>query len=229
MRRALELARKGEGRTSPNPLVGLVQASLASALGEDVIPETGTREGLDVVEQVLDEKTIHAVDEVGAMVAKEIEEIASDVEEFVYKNKLSGQVEVSSDERGAIITLSDTVLFRAGKARMTFRGEETIKEIFELLQQFDYQVKIEGHTDNIPIHTKRFPSNWELSASRAAEVARMLQARGFPPDKLSIEGFAGYRPKVPNDSTQNRAVNRRIEIVYQRGSIRKNMVDILRR
>lgn len=206
-----------------------IKESLKDALGQETIPEAGIREGLDVVAQILDEKTIHAVDEVGAMVAKEIEQIASEVEEFVYKNKLAGQVEVSSDERGAIITLSDTVLFPPGAARMTFKGRETIKQIFDLLKQFDYQVKIEGHTDNIPIHTEMFPSNWELSAHRAAEVARMLVDEGFPPNKLSIEGFAGYRPKVANDSPQNRAINRRIEVVYQRGSIRKNMVDILRR
>ena len=63
-------------------------------------------------------------------------------------------------------------------------------------------MKIEGHTDNAPIRTARFPSNWELSASRAAEVARMLVTAGFPGEKLSIEGFTQYRPKIPNDSPQ---------------------------
>ncbi|MDP7557162.1 MAG: OmpA family protein [Nitrospinaceae bacterium] len=90
-------------------------------------------------------------------------------------------------------------------------------------------MKIEGHTDNAPIRTAHFPSNWELSASRAAEVARMLVTAGFPGEKLSIEGFAQYRLKIPNDSPQSRVVNRRIETVYQRGSIRKNMIDVLRR
>ncbi|MCH8156887.1 MAG: flagellar motor protein MotB [Nitrospinae bacterium] len=206
-----------------------LKASLQSALGTDNVPEAGKREGLDVIAQKLDETTIHAVDEVGAMVAKEVEEIASEVEEFVYKNKLSGQVDVHSDERGAIITLSDTVLFPPGKARMTWTGKKMIKQVFDLLHQFNYEVTIEGHTDNAPIKTARFPSNWELSASRAAEVARMLVAAGFPGEMLSIQGFAQYRPKVPNDSPENRGVNRRIEIVYQRGSIRKNMVNILRR
>ena len=112
---------------------------------------------------------------------------------------------------------------------MTYTGDEIIKQVFDILQQFSYQVKIEGHTDNAPIRTERFPSNWELSASRAAEVARKLVSAGFPPVQLSIEAFAQYRPKVPNDSRQGRATNRRIEIVYQRGSIRKHMVDILRR
>ena len=207
-----------------------MKSSLKDALGQENIPEAGIREGLDVIkEKVLDETTIHAVDEVGAMVAKEVEEIASEVEEFVFKNKLAGKVEVSSDERGAIITLSDTVMFPPGKSRMTYTGDEIIKQVFDILKQFSYQVKIEGHTDNVPMNTAQYPSNWELSAARAAEVARKLVKAGFNPTNLSIEAFAQYRPKVPNDSRQGRATNRRIEIVYQRGSIRKHMVDIIRR
>jgi chemotaxis protein MotB len=163
------------------------------------------------------------------MVAKEIEEIVAEVEEFVFKNKLAGQVEVSIDERGAVITIADLILFPPGRARMTPEGVEIIQQTFELLNQFRYKVKIEGHTDNSPIRTDRFPSNWELSGSRAAEVARMFVAAGFKPQDLSIEGFAQYRPKVPNDNLVNRAINRRIEIVYQRGSIESRMVDVLRR
>ncbi len=209
-----------------------IKASLKSALGTEEIPEAGVREGLDIIKDLeakLDQDTISAVDEVGAMVAKEVEEIASEVEEFVYKNKLAGQVEVSSDPRGAIITISDVVLFPPGRARMTFAGKKTIQQVFDLLQQFNYDVRIEGHTDNSPIHTEQYPSNWELSASRAADVARMLVEAGFPPEKLSVVGFAEFRPKVPNTSAKNRSINRRIEIVYQRGSIRNKMVDVLRR
>ncbi len=206
----------------------LIKESLKTALGDDVIPEAGTREGLEVIQQALAEKAVIAVDEVGAMVAKEIEDLASEVEEFVYKNKLAGQVQVSSDERGAIITVSDVVLFPAGQAATTPAGSQVLSKIFDLLKQFDYNVKVEGHTDNIPIKTEQYPSNWELSAARAANVARQLVTAGFPPKKLSVEGFAEFRPKVPNDSAKNRGINRRIEIVYQRGSIKKRMVDILR-
>ena len=206
----------------------LIKDSLKSALGEDIIPEAGTREGLDVIKDMLAETAVIGVDEVGSMVAKEVEEIASEVEEFVYKNKLAGQVEASSDERGAVITVSDVVLFKPGQAAVGKAGQNILKKVFDLLNQFDYNVKIEGHTDNIPIKSDQYPSNWELSAARAAQVARMLVGAGFPPEKLSVEGFAEFRPKVPNDSRENRGVNRRIEIVYQRGSIKKRMVDILR-
>ena len=205
-----------------------IKESLREALGADAIEELGTKQGLDVITQV-DEQTVHAVDEVGAMVNREMEDIISEVEEFVFKNKLSGEVRVSSDERGAVITISDVVVFPPGSADMTSKGRDILRQVFDVLKQFNYNVKVEGHTDNTPIHTLRYPSNWELSASRASEVAHMLIDDGFPPERLSVEGFAEFRPKVPNTSVENRAINRRIEVVYQRGSIRKHMVKILKR
>ncbi len=206
-----------------------IKQSLKAALGKESVEDIGVREGLDVLTDKVDEQTIHAVDEVGAMVAKEMQDIVTEVEEFVYKNKMSGQVDVETDERGAVITISDTVLFPPGASSLTTAGSDVLKQVFDLLRQFDYDVKIEGHTDNTPINTPRFPSNWELSASRASEVARMLVKEGFPPEKLSVQGFAEFRPKVGNDTYKNRARNRRIEVVYQRGSVRTNMVDVLRK
>ncbi len=206
-----------------------IKVSLREALGADAIEEQGTRQGLDVIQTQVDEQTVHAVDEVGAMVNREMEDIISEVEEFVFKNKLSGEVRVSSDERGAVITISDVVLFPSGSAEMTPKGRATLRQVFDVLKQFNYNIKVEGHTDNTPIHTLRYPSNWELSAFRAAEVAHMLIDDGYPPERLSVEGFAEFRPIVPNTSLENRSRNRRIEVVYQRGSIRKRMVQILKR
>ncbi len=206
-----------------------LKESLREALGADAIEEMGTRQGLDVIQTQVDEQTVHAVDEVGAMVSREMEDIISEVEEFIFKNKLAGEVRVSSDERGAVITISDVVLFPAGSAEMTPKGRTTLRQVFDVLKQFNYNIKVEGHTDNTPIHTLRYPSNWELSASRASEVAHMLIKDGYPPERLSVEGFAEFRPKIPNTSPENRAVNRRIEVVYQRGSIRKHMVQVLNR
>ena len=192
-----------------------IKSSMRDALGQEKIPEAGIREGLDVIkEKVLDETTVHAVDEVGAMVAKEVEEIASEVEEFVFKNKLAGKVEVSSDERGAIITLSDTVMFPPGKSRMTYTGDEIIKQVFEILQQFSYQVKIEGHTDNAPIRTERFPSNWELSSARAISVVQFLINQGLAPNRLAATGFGEYQPLENRDDEIAKRRNRRIELKF---------------
>jgi chemotaxis protein MotB len=132
----------------------------------------------------MDLASFYAVGEVVAIVAKEVEKNASEVEEFVFKNKLAGQVDVSSNERGAIITISDTVLFPSGKSRMTSMGNDFIKQVFDFLQHFNYNLKIEGHKDNSPIRIEQFPSNWKLSAARAAEVARELVEAGFPPHAI---------------------------------------------
>lgn len=205
--------------------------SLRSAFGVSEKGKGGTHERLDMIHGAVtvDETNVSALDEVGALVNKEVDNILTDVKQFVAKNKLGGKVNVHSDARGAIITISDVVLFPRGDSRVTPDGIRIIKQIFDLLKDFDYEVKIEGHTDNTPIRTERFPSNWELSASRASDVARMLVEAGFPPNKLSVEGFAQYRPKVLNDSDEHRGMNRRIEIVYQQGSIRKHMMTALQK
>ena len=132
-------------------------------------------------------------------------------------------------KKGELLFVVNFVMRVAHLNDTVFEKNKQLEASLVQLKQFSYQVKIEGHTDNIDIRTKQYPSNWELSAARAAEVARKLVRAGFDPAKLSIEAFAQYRPKVPNDSRQGRATSRRIEIVYQRGSIRKHMVNILRR
>ena len=132
-------------------------------------------------------------------------------------------------KKGELLFVVNFVMRVAHLNDTVFEKNKQLEASLGKLKQFSYQVKIEGHTDNIDIRTKQYPSNWELSAALAAEVARKLVRAGFDPAKLSIEAFAQYRPKVPNGSRQGRATNRRIEIVYQRGSIRKHMVNILRR
>lgn len=208
-----------------------VAESLRSAFGTEEKGEGGTFRQLDLIhgQTKIDQTSIHAVDEIGALVNKEVNNILTDVKQFVSSHKLASKISAHSDERGAVITISDVVLFPQGEARITPEGIKIIKQIFEMLKDFDYEVKIEGHTDNSPIKTERFPSNWELSASRASDVARMLVESGFPPNKLAVEGFAQYRPKVPNDTDEHRAMNRRIEVVFQQSSIRKHMVSFLQK
>ena len=83
-----------------------------------------------------------------------------------------------------------------------------------MLSQHDYRLRIEGHTDNAPIHTAQFPSNWELSTSRATEIVRLLIVRdGFSPDRLSAAGYAEYRPVATNLTAEGRGMNRRVDII----------------
>ena len=83
-----------------------------------------------------------------------------------------------------------------------------------MLRQHEYRLRIEGHTDNAPIHTAQFPSNWELSTSRATEIVRLLIVRdGFGPDRLSAAGYAEYHPVATNLTAEGRGMNRRVDII----------------
>ncbi len=202
----------------------LVQ-SLKSALGVQQVPEAGTREGLIMhkvpteEDEEEEEDDSDAVDEAGGMVQKELDDIVSDVRELIMFNQLGGMVKVEGDEMGAKITISDVLLFPPGGTKLSRSGLRVMKKISNILSQFKYQIKIVGHTDNSPIKTTRFPSNWELSADRACEVVRFLVKQGIKPELLAAVGFSEFRPIGTNDTKEGRAQNRRVEIIYERQSV----------
>ncbi len=203
--------------------------SLKSALGVQQVPETGTREGLIMPTTESDaqkkEDDDRAMDEAGAMVQKEVEDIVSDVKELVMFNKLGGNVKVEENEDGAIITISDVLLFSPGNAAMHQSGTPVMAKIAKVLAQFSYPITVAGHTDNIPISTRQYPSNWELSAVRASDVVRFLISQGVQPSLLSAVGRAEFKPIADNKTAKGRAKNRRVEIVYERGNIAKTIAD----
>jgi chemotaxis protein MotB len=198
--------------------------SLRSALGVQMVPEAGTREGLVMHQIPEEEPRTQAVDEAGGMVQKELDEIVSQVHELIMFNQLGGKVRVVENATGAIITISDLLLFPAGRAQMSEEGLRMMKKIYKILSQFSYRIKIAGHTDNVPIRTEQFASNWELSANRACEVVRFLIENGIDPRLISAEGFAEYRPVASNDTPDGRAQNRRVEIIYERQAIQGKMM-----
>ncbi len=199
-------------------------ASLKSAIGKQDVPEAGTREGLEMISRETSLSKIDAVDELGGMVRKELDAIESEVEEFIVKNSLGGQVKVEQDGRGAVITISDMLLFPPARAEFNTDGEELLVQVGEMLKQFNYHIKVEGHTDSISIFSERYKSNWELSTSRASEIVRFFIDNGIPPEQLSAEGFAQFRPVTSNATPEGRAQNRRVEIVYERQKIRQHVV-----
>ncbi|GAB4333935.1 MAG: OmpA family protein [Calditrichia bacterium] len=200
-----------------------ILASVQSALGVQNTPEAGTREGLEMLDHESKEPEENAVDELGGMVKAELEDIKSEVDEFVMKNKLGGSVSVKLDERGAAITISDVILFSPGDARFNSQARPILEKMIDLLNQFPYLVRVEGHTDNVPIHTEKYPSNWELSTARAAEIVRFFIRNGVDPRRLMACGFAEFRPVADNSTKEGRDRNRRVEIVYIREDIRKKM------
>ena len=123
-------------------------------------------------------------------------------------------INVSYSNQGAHITFEDFLLFDFGKADINTGGLAFLDKMAELIQKIPYPVRVDGHTDNVPIHTARFPSNWELSIARAVSVVKYFAESGnINPQRLSAVGYGDTRPLVPNDSPANRTKNRRVEIV----------------
>ena len=121
-------------------------------------------------------------------------------------------VEISRSEKGLAIRLEDEALFDLGKAKLRQEAHAILDEVAETLKGFPNGIRVEGHTDDLPIRSERFPSNWELSSARATAVLRHMQGKGIDPRRLSAIGFGEWRPVVKNDSPEHRQKNRRVEI-----------------
>ena len=141
------------------------------------------------------------------MVQKQIEETSDE----------HGQAkEISSEmtERGLVVHVVESALFQEGSSDLQPRAMEVLDLIAEHIIDLPNHVRVEGHTDDRPINTARFPSNWELSSARATEVVRyLIDNYHFSPDRISALGYGEFRPVRPNNSIENRAQNRRVDIV----------------
>jgi chemotaxis protein MotB len=135
------------------------------------------------------------------------------VEEIISEDDLNG-IQVNLDERGLVIRFVEGVLFDSGKADIKNEARAILDKIAPLLIDTHRHIRIEGHTDNLPINTREFPSNWELSTARAVNVVKyFIEKHNFSPYILSAAGYGEYRPIAPNDSDKNRALNRRVDII----------------
>jgi chemotaxis protein MotB len=124
------------------------------------------------------------------------------------------RVRVVYMQRGARLSFEDGVLFDFGRADISPEGRSVLESLADMIQKMPYPIRVEGHTDNVPIHTSRFPSNWELSTARAVNVVKYFADTGqIDPQRLSAVGYGESKPLVANDSAQQRAKNRRVEIV----------------
>ena len=138
-------------------------------------------------------------------------------ENFVNRLKTmidGGQLTVSIEQGRIVINLPNNVLFNSGSANLNPEGREALTQIASVLSQFsDRRFQIEGHTDNKPISSAQFPSNWELSTSRALTVVHLLIDMNVVPENISAAGFGEFRPRADNETEEGRQLNRRIEII----------------
>ena len=124
-----------------------------------------------------------------------------------------GQLQVRQFKDMLTVEVAEQLFFDSGRAALKEQGKEVLKRVGEALKGYDDKViRVVGHTDNVPISTAQFPSNWELSVARATTVVRFLQAAGVPPERLTAAGRGEYTPVAANDDADGRRKNRRIEI-----------------
>jgi chemotaxis protein MotB len=150
----------------------------------------------------------------GEVMISPILRISETAGEIAEQMGLTDEVSVGMRRDGLVITLSGSLLFESGRSDLRPESAEILSRLANLLEPTQGKIRIEGHTDNIPIATPEIPSNWELSSYRAAAVLRYLtETVGLPAERFEAAGFAEHRPLYPNDTRENRAKNRRVEII----------------
>jgi chemotaxis protein MotB len=145
---------------------------------------------------------------------KEFREMASSIEAYLIKQGFQNKVALSITQRGLVISLKEAGFFDSGSAKLKQDSIPTLRGIAEGLQQYANRFRVEGHTDSVPIRSTEFRSNWELSTARATNVIHFLvDSTSFSPETLSAVGYGEYQPLVSNDTPEQRAKNRRVDIV----------------
>lgn len=123
-------------------------------------------------------------------------------------------VEVAASTRGLVISLPEAGSFPAGRAELSDAARDVMIDLADQLRPLPNLIRVEGHTDDVPIHTAQFASNWELSTARATTVVEyLIDAGGLDPARMAAAGYAEYRPRLSNDTAESRARNRRVDIV----------------
>jgi chemotaxis protein MotB len=143
-----------------------------------------------------------------------IDELVKAVKAIIRQQKLEKQVEVAATGRGVVISAKGAAFFQSGEASVLPAAMPLLKALAGPINTTSYSIAVEGHTDNVPLNSSRYPSNWELSSARASEIVRYLINSGVSPKRLRATGMADTQPKQPNTNEHNRAMNRRIEIVF---------------
>jgi chemotaxis protein MotB len=171
--------------------------------------------GEDTSEQVDIDKAKAAIQ---AQLEQEAQEQAAQLKEQLEKEIDEGLLEVETEQTKIIIRIQEKGSFPSGRATLNPGFFEVVSKITNIIADTPGKIIVAGHTDNIPISTQRFRSNWELSSARAVTVVHaMLSNSGMDQERILVEGHADSHPLVPNDSRENRAKNRRVELIILRG------------
>jgi chemotaxis protein MotB len=149
-----------------------------------------------------------------AQVKSDLENMRRELTQTLSNQVATHTVSIQMGRDGLIISLREAGFFDSGSAVPKPETLPTLRKIAASLGRTSYDLRIEGHTDNIPIHTAEFDSNWELSAARAISIARLvIGLKAIPPDRISAAGYAEFHPVASDDTAEGRAENRRVDLV----------------
>ncbi len=227
------------GRPEPTPINEIWQktdANLDPTLDFECAREVDVEQGeqndeagVQTALNVLQEDDIRAKLE---ELVKQTQQDAMELAQALMTQISSGEVEIETRGRKIIVRIKERGSFVSGSADLASEYREVLRNVGNVLVKQPGAISIQGHTDNFPINTSRFRSNWDLSSARASSVAMELLSSGrLSPARMAVTGLADTRPLVPNDSSENRALNRRVELVIQQGlgEVEQADVDLLRR
>ena len=147
---------------------------------------------------------------------QQLQQLMRNLQVYIDKNKLNAEITLTDKSEGIQITLKDRIIFDSGSDHLKDNFLPILDDIVGMIKTVDRSITIEGHTDNKPIHSAKFPSNWELSGARALSVLHYFEKQNIAPTRLQFVGFGDSKPIVANDTPEHREANRRVNIIIQR-------------
>ncbi len=214
------------GKPEPTPIKSIQQKTTDAqkeSLDFETSPEESDKEKNEGKETG-GEKELESMELENAP-TEETEAVAKEIAQNLKDELISGQIELEASGSIVVIRIREQGSFSSGSARLRAQIKPVIAKISDIIMQTGGEIRVAGHTDDRPIKTALYPSNWELSGARAASVLReLIAANKFDENRFSIYGLAYTRPLVPNISDKNRARNRRVEVMIVQGGERKKVI-----
>jgi len=152
----------------------------------------------------------------GAKKMAQLERIEKKVEVMVKMEGIEGVETHIESEKGLVVSLKEKILFETGKAGLSQEAKTVLDKLYPIFLEIPNTIIVEGHTDNVPIKTVQFPSNWELSTARATQVVKyLIEEKNFPKEKIAATGYGEYHPVASNETAEGRAENRRVDFIIE--------------
>ncbi len=156
----------------------------------------------------------------------QLAKLFEDLELLSDRFNLKDEIELLFSQEGLVMRLSEYALFESGVASISPQALPLLEKVGVIIAQTHYLIRIEGHTDNVPIRTALFPSNWELSTARAVNVLRyFIEHHQIESQRMAAEGFGEFQPLVANDTAENRSKNRRVEVIFIRPDLQNQPME----